>query len=440
MKDLQSSISPKVIWTIALLTALFVVASYILFVHLNSDLTYNDKIFRILALCELLLIIFISCSMYSLLKTNSMPNIIPDITRDRSVENSPIFNSINDGIIMIDIKGKVKNVNPGFCTILGIPENQLVGKSIDTLNDNWSDYENNLLSDILLESLTSQREYKKIDSTFKRNGELLYLSISTYLLRNKYKRLFGVLAIIHDCTYEKRLEQQLIRSEKLANAGQIAAELAHEIKNPICSIKGLFQVMGKKYCLEDNKYYEVITSEIERINALLRRFLTLTQDEPKLDKVVLNNLVEEVVPLLESYAESKAIVIYLDMQKQLPYINADGENIKQVIINIVQNGIDALPEKGRINISIWHDQINDLLRMEFKDNGSGIRPEHLDKIFEPFFTTKDNGSGLGLAISHKIIENHKGRLFAFNNLDGGATFVIELPISRDYEIETSKIS
>lgn len=199
-------------------------------------------------------------------------------------------------------------------------------------------------------------------------------------------------------------------------------------------------MMGRKHCLEESKYYEVITSEIDRISALLQRFLTLTQDAPKLEKLVLNHLIEEVVPLLESYAEFKNIDICVDMQKQIPCINADAENIKQVIINIVQNGIDALPEKGRINISIWYDQIRDLLRMEFKDNGSGIKPEHLDKIFEPFFTTKDNGSGLGLAISHKIIENHKGKLFAFNNLDGGATFVIELPIAKQYEMETSKIS
>jgi signal transduction histidine kinase len=303
-----------------------------------------------------------------------------------------------------------------------------------------SNYENSLLPKVLIESLETQKELKHIERSYTRNEEILYLSVSTYLLKSKFKKVIGILAVIHDITQEKRFEQQLIRVEKLANAGQMAAELAHEIKNPICSIKGLIQIMGKKYCLEDSKYYEVITSEIERISVLLQRFLTLAQTEPKFAKVGMNSLVEEVMPLLESYAESKNINIYVDMQRQIPNINADSEGIKQVIINIIQNGIDALAEKGRINISLWHDQISDLLRMEFKDNGSGIRPEHLDKIFEPFFTTKNDGSGLGLAISHKIIENHKGRLFAFNNLDGGATFVIELPIAKDYEIETSKIS
>jgi signal transduction histidine kinase len=195
--------------------------------------------------------------------------------------------------------------------------------------------------------------------------------------------------------------------------------------------------MGKKHCLENSKYYEVITYEIDRISVLLQGFLALTQNEPKLEKVSINSIVEEIVPLVESYAESKNIEINVDMQKGIPNVNADKENIRKVIVNILQNGIDALPRDGRINMGIWYDQINELVKMEFKDNGSGIKPEHLDKIFEPFFTTKENGSGLGLAISHKIIEKHFGKLFAFNNLDGGATFVIELPVAKCYEVDNN---
>jgi signal transduction histidine kinase len=137
---------------------------------------------------------------------------------------------------------------------------------------------------------------------------------------------------------------------------------------------------------------------------------------------------EDLLPLVESYAEGKNISINIDIQKEVPFINADIENIRQVIINIIQNGVDALHKNGGMNICVWYDQLNELVKMEFKDNGSGIKPEYLDKIFEPYFTTKSNGTGLGLAISHKIIENHYGRLFAFNNLDGGATFIVELPV------------
>jgi len=435
-----SGINQKFIRTISLGAALFVAIIYALFLYQGPGLSFDEWLFRILVLSEMILIVFMSYFIYKVVRGDPMSDIAQEIIDNAMTGSSPILDTISDGIIMVDKKGVIKNTNHGLCCMLGIQEDKIVGRNINDSNDNWSNNGNKILMQILAESLELKTEFRQLESEYTRDGETLYLSISTHILRNKYKRVIGVVAILHDFTYEKKLEQYLIRTERLANAGQMAAELAHEIKNPICSIRGLLQIMGKKQCLEENKYYGVITSEIDRISVLLQRFLSLTQDAPKLGKVVLNKLVEEVVPLLESYAECKNIDISIDMQKQIPCVYADSENIKQVIINIVQNGIDALPEAGRINITIWYDQIRDLLRMEFKDNGSGIKPEYLDKIFEPFFTTKDNGSGLGLAISHKIIENHRGRLFAFNNLEGGATFVIELPVDKQYIIEDSKIS
>lgn len=441
MKEMLNSLNAKFIRTISILAVLFVAILYALFISQSYTLLSNEWLFRMLVLCEMLLIVFMSSYIYKIIRGDSMSDIFQEIIDNGMSGSSPILNTISDGIIMVDKKGVIKDINQGLCSILGIHENEILGSNITSLNKNWcSNHENKLFLNILAETLETKTEFTQVECEYTKDDEKLYISISTHLLCNKYKRIIGVMAVLHDFTYEKKLEQYLLRTEKLANAGQMAAELAHEIKNPICSIRGLLQIMGKKQCLEENKYYEVITSEIERISVLLQRFLSLTQDVPKLGRVVLNKLVEEVVPLLESYAEYKSIDISVDMQKQIPCVYADAENIKQVIINIVQNGIDALPEDGRINISIWYDQIRDIMRMEFKDNGSGIKPEYLDKIFEPFFTTKDNGSGLGLAISHKIIENHRGRLFAFNNLEGGATFVIELPVDKQYFVDDIRIS
>ncbi|MDD4503266.1 MAG: ATP-binding protein [Clostridiaceae bacterium] len=348
--------------------------------------------------------------------------------RDEISDGGSIFNTISDGIIVTDKKGRVRNINQGLCRILGLEEKQIINKNLyNLINELGYSDENKSLPFIVIESLESQKEFRQKEKVFVLGTEVRYLAISTYMLRNKSKNVIGVLAVVHDFTHNKRLEQQLLHVEKLATAGQMAAELAHEIKNPICSIKGLIQIIGKKYCIEDSKYYEVITKEIDRISFLTQGFLTLTQKKPILEKISIIDAVEGILPLVEGYAESKNININVDIQKEVPFINADTENIRQVIVNIIQNGIDALHENGRMNISIWYDQINELVKMEFKDNGSGIKQEYLDKIFEPFFTTKGNGTGLGLAISHKIIENHCGRLFAFNNLDGGATFVVELP-------------
>jgi PAS domain S-box-containing protein len=441
MKELLSNISFKTKYFPTLIASLFFASNTIYFVFTYSKSSTNsDKLFNILAVSEIFLIVFISFNLYSLIKNNAVFSNDYGMMTDDIYESVNIFNTISEGIIVVDSKGKVRKINQGLCSILGIEDKQIVGKSLyNFLNEKERGEDSKLLSSMVIETLEAQKEFRQQEKVVARNSAVCYLSVSTYMLRNKYKRVIGVFAVVHDCTQRKRLEQRLKQIENLATIGQMSAELAHEIKNPICAIKGLIQIMGKKQGLEENKYYEVITGEIDRINILLQRFLSSTQNSPKLEKVNIKNIFEGVAPLVDSYAESKHISINVDMQKEMPDINADKENIKQVIINIVQNGIDALPINGKMNISIWYDHIMDLVKMDFKDNGCGIRQEHLDKIFEPFFTTKNNGSGLGLAISHKIIEKHCGKLFAFNNLDGGATFVIELPVIKGCENNIKKV-
>jgi PAS domain S-box-containing protein len=442
MKEMLNSVSIKTKYIISLLAALFFIFNVIYIIFMFSDAAINSsKLFIGLAFTELLLIVFVSGSMYKLIKNDSVLRNVTVFMKDEISDFSSAFNEISDGIIVVDRKGKVTNINKGMCSILAVEEKQIINKNLyNLLNELDSGDENKSLPWLVIESLETQKEFRQMEKVIVREKEILYLTVSTYILRNKNKSVVGALAVVHNYTSMKKLEQQLMHVEKLATAGQMAAELAHEIKNPICSIKGLIQIMGKKHSLEDSKYYEVITNEIDRISDLLQGFLSLAHNKPKFENVSIKKIVEEVVPLVESYAETKNIDIKVDMQKEIPSINADSDNIKQVIVNIVQNGIDALPRYGRLNMSVWYDQINEKVKMEFKDNGSGIKTEYLDKIFEPFFTTKENGSGLGLAISYKIVESHFGRLFAFNNQDGGATFVIELPVAKCPEINNNKVS
>lgn len=423
MRDMLNSLSPKLIKTITMIAVLFFSIVYVI-------LIYPDPISVFFSL-GIFAIATIGYGLHNLvsadLTSDDFSGLIPDDISDAG----SLMNSISDGIVAVNNEGKVKRVNIGLCNLIGIEKEMLLGKHIHCLSGNrGKNSGSSLLQKIIIESLETQREIRELEITYERKCDLLNISVSTYILKNRSKKSIGILAIIHDLTQERRLEQNLIRAEKLANAGQMAAEIAHEIKNPICSIKGLLQLMGKKYEVDDNKYYEVINGELDRISTMLQRFLDLTHYDPKLEKTSVNSLVDGILPLLESYAEAKDIDIDVKVHGKIPYIQADRENLRQVFVNIVQNGIDALPQKGRINISIWHDRINDMLRIEFKDNGSGVKPELLNKIFEPFYTTKQNGTGLGLAISNKIIENHKGRLSARNNPEGGATFEIELPVQK----------
>ena len=433
------SIKTKYIFSLSSLIILTLIIVSATFIYSNSGT--NSHMLKILIFSEMLVILLIGKITHKLIISNSNYNSGFNIARDEISDDSMIFNTISEGIIVTNNKGRVRNINQRLCRILGAEESQVINRNIyNLLNEmNYNNAGKSLLL-MLVESLETHKEYRQREEMFVIDGEPFYLAASTYMLRGKSKNVTGVLAVVHDFTQKKKLEEQLLHVERLATAGQMAVELAHEIKNPICSVKGLVQLMGKKHCLEGSKYYEIITNEINRISALTQGFLTLTQKRPVFTKTCISSIIDEIIPLIESNAEAKKIYIDVDMQKDIPMVNADRESIRQVIINIVLNGIDVLHENGRMNISIWYDQINELVKMEFKDNGDGIKPEYLDKIFEPFFTTKENGTGLGLAISRKIIEGHYGKLFAFNNYEGGATFVIELPAAARYATNDDKVS
>ena len=382
------SIKTKYIFSLSSLIILTLIIVSATFIYSNSGT--NSHMLKILIVSEMLVILLIGKITHKLIISNSNYNSGFNIARDEISDDSMIFNTISEGIIVTNNKGRVRNINQRLCRILGAEESQVINRNIyNLLNEmNYNNAGKSLLL-MLVESLETHKEYRQREEMFVIDGEPFYLAASTYMLRGKSKNVTGVLAVVHDFTQKKKLEEQLLHVERLATAGQMAVELAHEIKNPICSVKGLVQLMGKKHCLEGSKYYEIITNEINRISALTQGFLTLTQKRPVFTKTCISSIIDEIIPLIESNAEAKKIYIDVDMQKDIPMVNADRESIRQVIINIVLNGIDVLHENGRMNISIWYDQINELVKMEFKDNGDGIKPEYLDKIFEPFFTTKE---------------------------------------------------
>jgi len=282
MKEILSSITNKTKYTIVLSATSFFVLTiiYVVYVYPNPMINSNTLL-KVLISIELFVILYMIIGIYRFVKSDSILENVSDMMKDEISDGTSIFNTISDGIIVIDKKGRVRNINQGLCRILGFEGKQIINKNIySLLSGSRNGDENNSLILTLIESLEAQKELRHKEKLFTLNTEERYLAVSTYMLKNKNMSVIGVLAVVHDFTNKKKLEQQLQHVEKLATASQMAAELAHEIKNPICSIKGLIQIIGKKYYIEDTKYYEVITNEIERINALIYGFLTLTQKKP----------------------------------------------------------------------------------------------------------------------------------------------------------------
>lgn len=226
--------------------------------------------------------------------------------------------------------------------------------------------------------------------------------------------------------------QKLQEKDKLAAIGQLAAGIAHEVRNPLTTIKGFVQLL-RKYEIDRNvdiktDYLGIIDKEIDRMNELLKDFLQFAKPvKPKLTLNNINNTIKDINVLLEAQCFSQNAKIELALDQDMPNIFCDYDQIKQVIVNIVLNSIDAMEQSEQriIKIMTKFDQSN--IYFSIEDTGTGMTEEQTRKIFDPFYTTKEDGTGLGLSVCYSIIENHQGRINVVSNLNKGTVFEIVLP-------------
>jgi len=235
----------------------------------------------------------------------------------------------------------------------------------------------------------------------------------------------AVQVILRDISYRKKTEELMLRSEKLSIAGQLAAGIAHEIRNPLTAIKGFLQIMHPD--LEHHRQYlNIIFSELNRIEMILSELLVLAKpQETKFKKTNLITLLNDVAMLLETQGNMKNVAIVQNHDNQSLSINCDENQLKQLFINLYKNAIDAMPKGGKV--SVLTKKTNHNVQIIVKDDGEGIPPSVLKRIGEPFLTTKEKGNGLGLMISYKIVENHNGSMSVDSQQGIGSTFTITLP-------------
>jgi signal transduction histidine kinase len=224
--------------------------------------------------------------------------------------------------------------------------------------------------------------------------------------------------------------ERMKRSERLYAIGQLSAGLAHEIRNPLASIGGAASILMKNASLERRlEFLEIIQKESERLDRLLTTFLDFARPRaPQYQPVNVGALVEPVIELATHAIGKRPVRIGKQLSTDLPLITCDPEQIKQVLLNITINAIQAMPDGGGILVSVRTNSTRVII--EVKDEGTGISSEDLDRIFDPFFTTKDTGSGLGLSVAHQIVTQHGGVLTAGNNPGRGVTFSVSLPIAQ----------
>jgi len=233
----------------------------------------------------------------------------------------------------------------------------------------------------------------------------------------------------------RKAETRLIRSEKLAALGQLAAGITHEIRNPMTSINILIHSMTQSLPSEDPRRedFKVVEEEIHRINEIVDQFLRFAKPAPPhLERADVISIFEETLQLLRPQMEKLHISVEKDFQLLLP-ITIDKEQMKQVILNLLMNAIQAMPEGGRLRLGGQISEDNHWVQLSIQDSGIGIPPEDMGKLFDPFFSTKEGGIGLGLSIAHRIIDQHHGRIEVTSNPNKGTTFAVYLPVDQGKE-------
>ena len=230
-----------------------------------------------------------------------------------------------------------------------------------------------------------------------------------------------------------RIEEQLRRAERLSALGELSAILAHEIRNPLASIRGTAEILmeDQTTAASRGEFLDILVKESDRLNRVVEDFLKMARPEPtSKNPCDINEELRNMVTLLSAQARQSKVVLEL-RPSELPPLLGDGEKLRQAFMNIILNAIQASPPGGRVTISTGEDREGGRIEIRFADNGPGISEKASREIFEPFFTTKGSGTGLGLPITKKIVEGHGGTIEVQSEPGHGATFRVMLPVGRE---------
>jgi PAS domain S-box-containing protein len=347
-------------------------------------------------------------------------------------------------IVAINEKGMVSLINKKGCDVLGYREKEIMGK-------NWFDLcvpedvrgeRKEAFKRVMAGEEMEVEDYENIIIT--KSGEERIIAWHNTTLVDENGHIFGTLSSGEDITKRKQTEEEMIRTEKLVSLGQLAASVVHEVNNPLAGIMVYVKLFLKKY--RDNKLQTESTEgqllkmekELDRTTRIIRNLLDFArQSEPSMNPVEVNKVIDAALFLVGNQINLENVHLEKNLDPDLPLVLADFDKIQQVLINIILNATQAMPDGGNLiittsvakNIKI-SDTWKDAVRIDIQDTGIGIPKENLNKLFNPFFTTKEKGKGVGLGLSvvHGIIGKHKGRIDVKSELNVGTTFSIYLEV------------
>jgi two-component system sensor histidine kinase PilS (NtrC family) len=351
--------------------------------------------------------------------------------------NRNIVQSINSGLITLNNEMRITYVNHAAESISGFNQLEMEGRHIGDISP---EIVSHLRINRGIDDTGALRNPGVTDVVFKRrDGAKLHLGFSQSILKDPDGNEFGLILIFQDLTEFRRMQEQVRRMDRLAVAGELAAGIAHEIKNPLASLSGSIQMLRDELKLGTvhQRLMDITLREAERLNSLVNEFLLFARPERTVDRFVdVNQVVNDTLEMLKNSPEmSRSVRIHKKLAKGV-WVHMDAQRLQQVTWNLFLNAVQEMKHSGSLSVSTairsgegsW-DSKQKIVEISVSDTGPGIISENHGKVFDPFFTTKKTGTGLGLTTVHRIVENYGGKIFLQSDGNNGTTFILHFPLA-----------
>jgi len=340
---------------------------------------------------------------------------------DTVVENMPI------GMLALDHQGKIAAFNAGAQSILQLSAIDMIGREADRI----------LPPELLAEISRSKNRMDVIEKEIEcriADGKMVPLEIGISRLEDDKGVFLGYVLLFKDLTEVQSLRREVARSQRLASVGRLAAGVAHEIRNPLSSIKGFATYFKERYPdrPDDQQTADIMIQEVDRLNRVVGQLLEFARPISIKPQVISPEaLIKDAVRLIEERAAVKKISVRIRNNARLNEACIDPDRTNQVLLNLFLNALDAMDDGGELRVDLSTNDANDEIQITVSDTGCGISPQDLAKVFDPYFTTKSSGTGLGLAIAHNIVEAMGGRIMVESHPGKGTSFNVTIPFSKD---------
>lgn len=342
--------------------------------------------------------------------------------------NQKIIETIDNGVLVLNNKGIIISCNSSLAMFFGRKQDEFIGKNyLGFLDSSGFTLEFACLG-LLKETFEQGKEFKEhVIHVVLEADKKGYYQFSSRILRNSQNNISQVVVVLKDITKEVEWEDAAKQTERCAMVSQLAAGAAHEIKNPLTSVRGFIQLLQKDYLgTTREEYLKIMIGEIDRVTKIVQDFSALVKpNEPIFKVCYVEDIIREILMLVESEASLRQVTLELKIPPNLPPVFVDPNQIKQILLNLIKNSFDAMPLGGKLFLRITPSGYK--INIIIMDQGMGMDDHTLNKVLSPFFTTKANGTGLGLSIAQQILSNHDGKMVIRSKPNQGTKILLQLP-------------